>query len=399
MSEGPFQQSQTEEMRAAVRQVVQDTPVTDIHTHLYSPPFGELLLWGVDELITYHYLIAETLRASDVAYDAYYAMSKREQADLIWQELFVERSPISEACRGVLTVLNKLGLDVAARDLDAYRAYFAEQSVEDYVDTVFKTAHIESVVMTNDPFDDLERPLWETGVEGDPRFHAALRIDPLLTDWPRACERLKGWGYAVEESLGVETRSEVRRFLDEWLTRIKALYMAVSLPPTFAFPDETSRTTLIAECVLPVAREHNVPFAMMIGVKRNVNPPAAFGRGRRRLRGRGGRGAPVRGLSGQQVHAYDARPREPACVLRGGAEIPQPVPVWMLVVSQRSEPDRGDHADALRAARPERRAAALGLPHPGSAYLQMDAFPGHHRRRTWRQVRRHGGHGLDAYEG
>ncbi len=273
MSEGPFQQSQTEEMRAAVRQVVQDTPVTDIHTHLYSPPFGELLLWGVDELITYHYLIAETLRASDVAYDAYYAMSKREQADLIWQELFVERSPISEACRGVLTVLNKLGLDVAARDLDAYRAYFAEQAVEDYVDTVFKTAHIESVVMTNDPFDDLERPLWETGVEGDPRFHAALRIDPLLTDWPRACECLKGWGYAVEESLGVETRSEVRRFLDEWLTRIKALYMAVSLPPTFAFPDETSRTTLITECVLPVAREHNVPFAMMIGVKRNVNPP------------------------------------------------------------------------------------------------------------------------------
>ena len=37
-------------------------------------------------------------------------MSKSEQADHIWKHLFIERTPISEACRGILTVLKKLGL-------------------------------------------------------------------------------------------------------------------------------------------------------------------------------------------------------------------------------------------------------------------------------------------------
>ena len=48
--------------------------------------------------------------------------------------------------------------------------------------------------------------------------------------------------------------------------------MAVSLPPEFAYPEESARGTIIRECVLPVSRERNVPFAVMIGVKRAVNP-------------------------------------------------------------------------------------------------------------------------------
>lgn len=48
--------------------------------------------------------------------------------------------------------------------------------------------------------------------------------------------------------------------------------MAVSLAPDFVFPEDSSRGKLIAECVLPVSRDLNVPFAMMIGVKRGVNP-------------------------------------------------------------------------------------------------------------------------------
>jgi len=261
------------EMRAAVAQIVESTPVTDVHTHLYAPVFGDLLLWGIDETLTYHYLIAEVLRASDIPYDQYWAMSKKEQADFIWRELYVKRSPYSESCRGPLTVLNKLGLDVGARDLEGYRAYFAQQDVQGYVDTVFDRANVETVVMTNDPFDDLERPTWERGADIDGRFRAALRIDPLLTDWEGACKRLKAWGYEVTPVLDTETLAEVRRFLTDWLTRTGALYMAVSLPPTFRFPDESSCSALIATCVLPVALEHNVPFAMMIGVKRKVNPP------------------------------------------------------------------------------------------------------------------------------
>src|SRR5205814_10115556 len=97
--------------------IVDTTPITDVHTHLYDPAFGELLLWGIDDLLNYHYLIAESFRYFDFPYEKFWAMPKVEQANRIWDALFVQNSPISEACRGVLTTLNALGLDVKRRDL------------------------------------------------------------------------------------------------------------------------------------------------------------------------------------------------------------------------------------------------------------------------------------------
>ena len=66
----------TEQLKTTVFDAVETQSITDIHTHLFSPPFGELLLWGIDELLTYHYLIAEVFRKSDVSYQQFWAMSK-----------------------------------------------------------------------------------------------------------------------------------------------------------------------------------------------------------------------------------------------------------------------------------------------------------------------------------
>lgn len=262
----------TVDIRAIVGRVVAKTPVTDLHTHLYAPAFGPLLLWGIDEMLTYHYLAAEVLRVANIPYDAYWALPKKQQAELIWRELFIERSPVGEACRGVLTTLDRLGLDVAERDLNEYRNYFADQRPENHVDTVLKTANLKCVVMTNDVFDSIERPVWLQGFAGDKRFHAALRLDTLLNDWGRACPAMREWGYDVEPGLSPKTLSEVRRFLNEWLQKMGALYMAASFAPDFAFPEDSPRARLIESCVLPAGRDAGVPFAMMIGVKRNVNP-------------------------------------------------------------------------------------------------------------------------------
>ncbi|HPC17640.1 MAG TPA: glucuronate isomerase [Candidatus Hydrogenedentes bacterium] len=266
------QSMNTADIREVVARVVAQTPVTDLHTHLYAPAFGPLLLWGIDEMLTYHYLAAEVLRVSDMPYEAYWALPKKQQAELIWRELFIERSPMSEACRGVLTALDRLGLDMTERDLNTHRDYFMDRRPEDHVDTVLKTANLKCVVMTNDPFDPLERPVWMNGFAGDKRFHAALRLDALLNDWGRACATMREWGYDTEPGLGSKTVAEIRRLLDEWTQRMGALYMAASFPPDFAFPDDSPRGRIIESCVLPAGRDNGVPFAMMIGVKRNVNP-------------------------------------------------------------------------------------------------------------------------------
>src|SRR5271163_446799 len=94
-----------DDIQATVEDVLAATRFIDMHTHLYSPAFGKLGLWGIDELLTYHYLEAEFFRSSDLAPERYWKLSKREQAEAIWNALFVRNSPISESTRGVVAVL------------------------------------------------------------------------------------------------------------------------------------------------------------------------------------------------------------------------------------------------------------------------------------------------------
>src|SRR5258708_231181 len=98
-------------LRGQVEEIVQSAPLIDIHTHLFAPEFGDMNLYGIDELLTYHYLVAEMFRAAKVSPDQLWKMSKSDQADLVWKTLFVENLPISEATRGIVTVLSPFGLD------------------------------------------------------------------------------------------------------------------------------------------------------------------------------------------------------------------------------------------------------------------------------------------------
>jgi hypothetical protein len=256
----------------AVERAVRTTPVYDIHTHLYAPAFGDLLLWGIDDLLVYHYLVAEGFRYWDFPAADFWRLDKLSQAELIWTTLFEQRSPLSEACRGVLTTLHALDLDVRERDLPALRRWFAQHKIEGHLMHVMDLAGVRSICMANSPFDPAERAVWEKGWRHDPRFASALRIDPLLLAWPETGPRLAGWGYDVHPELGNRTFGEVRRFLGDWTQRMQPLYLMVSLPPEFLFPDESPAARLIENAVLPHCAEHNLPLALMPGVKRGVNP-------------------------------------------------------------------------------------------------------------------------------
>jgi hypothetical protein len=263
--------------RAQLEQALGDaldaTPVLDMHTHLYSADFGGLLLWGVDELVTYHYLIAEVCRAPGGPTPAeFYALGKQAQADRIWRHLFQDATPLSEACRGILTTLQALGIDVNGPDLSGAREYFADVTMDQHIDRVFELSNVGAAVMTNDPFDPPERPVWLASGCTDSRFIPALRLDGVLVFWEMNAPVLQSWGYAVTPELTANTCREVRRFLEDEIRRMRPVYMAVSLPDTFAYPAQDATATLIRECVVPVARETGVPFAMMIGVKRQLNP-------------------------------------------------------------------------------------------------------------------------------
>jgi hypothetical protein len=53
---------------------------------------------------------------------------------------------------------------------------------------------------------------------------------------------------------------------------MNAQYCMVSLPADFQYPDQNAATRLIDEAIMPHGREHHQAFALMIGVRRQVNP-------------------------------------------------------------------------------------------------------------------------------
>jgi hypothetical protein len=243
-----------ERVQSAVAQV----EIVDVHTHLFPPGWDRLFLAGVDELLTYHYLAAELLRADpSTSPEAFYAMGKASQANLVWQKLFIERTPLSEAQVGVVRVLTSLGLDPSANDLTEIRQWFAQQKPAEQVDRVLRLAKVDRVVMTNDPFDRVERDFWLSGAPRDERFLAALRIDPLVNSFADVV------GHLPE---GAEC------FLEEWVRQMKPKYMALSLPDDFVYPAADTRTKILQQAVIPVAKRHQIPLALMIGVRRQVNP-------------------------------------------------------------------------------------------------------------------------------
>jgi hypothetical protein len=99
-----------------------------------------------------------------------------------------------------------------------------------------------------------------------------LRLDRILVTWSAHWQVLASQGYQVDQQASGKSASEVQRFLMEWATRMRPAYMAVSLPDTFQYPQDTAGNRLLKEAVLPACRELQIPLSLMIGVRKQVNP-------------------------------------------------------------------------------------------------------------------------------
>jgi len=284
------------QLEATVREVVASSAAIDVHTHLFPHQHGGLLLWGIDELLTYHYLVSEffMVAPASVTHADFFASPKSKQADLVWKYLFLERSPISEAQLGVLTCLRKFGLGehLLRKDLAAIRAWFEQQSPLEHTDRVFDLAGLRYVVMTNVPFDHGEADTWVRPTaqidasshsfnENDvleqtfcsKRFKTALRCDPILKgDWGTilACLATRGLP---------ETLEGARAFLRAWAKVYSPEYVFASTPADFVYgsadtprqPGWPTATKLIDEVLLHVAKELGLPVALKLGAKRGMN--------------------------------------------------------------------------------------------------------------------------------
>ena len=311
------------DIHSVVWSEVRGQEVIDLHTHLLPPSHGALCLWGIDEMLTYHYLVSEYFMTApaNITPEAFFAMNKTKQADLIWTSLFIQRSPISEATRGVLTTLQALGLHNAIdnRDLDAIRRFYDDfrseglEGVEKFVNEVYRTAGVKYAIMTNIPFDSIEAQHWRPMKKEYPEtFKSALRVDPLLAGDRKTIENaLKSSGYAI-------SLEDARKYLHDWCDTMKPEYLMASTPHDFSLPPSEGGGTLsgvakkgvnesslqspfafteltgndcndcedtdnlpsvinessdfLTEVLMPVCEERDLPLALKIGAHRSVNP-------------------------------------------------------------------------------------------------------------------------------
>jgi hypothetical protein len=168
--------------------------------------------------------------------------------------------------------MTTLGLDPSKSDLTEARQFFEAQNLTEFTGRIMDLANVSELVMTNDPFNPNEAAVWKRTEALPSRFHAALRLDPLINNWASTCQVLAAEGFRCSGSLTPATIDGVRRFLDMWIVRMRPLYLAVSLPFDFSYGDHSVRTRILREAVLPTAHQHRLPLAMMIGVARQVNP-------------------------------------------------------------------------------------------------------------------------------
>ena len=97
-------------LEAVIREAVASTDVIDVHTHLFPPSHEPLMLWGIDELLTYHYLVGEFFMTPPAALkpDAFFALANGR--------VVVHVKCVSSQCQckinietQVIAVLNLLG--------------------------------------------------------------------------------------------------------------------------------------------------------------------------------------------------------------------------------------------------------------------------------------------------
>lgn len=277
-------------LEEAVQQEVEAVEAADVHTHLFAAGHGAgLMRYGIDAMLTYHYLVAEYLATSREGVEEFYALPQAEQAERVWQGLFVKATPFSEPCRGVLTTLCALGLreEVAARDLQAIRKWYAGQDADMFNEKMMRLARLRYVVTSDDPFEPLETASCTASRTQAPRYRSAVALDKLLEgDWASVCQALK---LAGEPCTLAGAASLLKRTVDA----LQPMLLTVATPHGVHYEEDPTTESSAKQIMdrsleggaakpspqevldlvaLPFCRTSGLPLSLRMGTRRGICP-------------------------------------------------------------------------------------------------------------------------------
>jgi glucuronate isomerase len=238
--------------------IINSTPIFDLHTHLFPPKHEGYFLLGFKNLLNYHYLIAELLTTANIDASTFYSYNDEKKASLIWKELFEKRTPVSEACAGVLSILKELNIEIKNKSFLSICDEYDKKIQSDK--NILKLSNVSSLVMTNNPFDLDEWSLFNTNDWDKKIYLASLRLDDLILDYEEALKKAK--------DQTSNQKNTIVTYLEKCYSQSNPLYAAVSLNlETFHTIFEDS----FWKDILVWLENKNLPLSLMLGVKRAVN--------------------------------------------------------------------------------------------------------------------------------
>jgi len=233
---------------SVLNEIISNTPVFDIHTHLFPETHEGYFLSGIDQILTYHYLTTEVLAATSLDPDEFFSKPLEKQAECVWDELFIRRTPISEAARGVVTLLNAFNIQNKKISYDELKTSYIKAHNNNTERQVLELSGVKKLIMTNDPFNEKEWSLFKKRDWDKNIYLSSIRIDKLFEN----------------------RKKDLSKFLEIKIKESKAKMFSSSL-------DGGGLLKLLVEkdftdVVMPLLAKNKMPLAIMFGVKRQVNP-------------------------------------------------------------------------------------------------------------------------------
>jgi hypothetical protein len=223
------------------------TKVVDIHTHLYPSQFKSFYKKGIIELLNYHYLVAEFLSSTKFKPVKFYELTDYKKAKIIWDELFLKKTPFSTSTMGILKILQKYEIKSYKISFEKLHKEFDKRKLDEL--DIFDLAGVKQVVMTNNPF--LNKELRILNENKNSKYKSSIRLDDLFST--KNISKIKD--------------IKTYEYIEKLIKKYNPAYFAIS---TNNF--EEFKFKSIFNQVLKILRKYNKPLMLLVGVKRKVNP-------------------------------------------------------------------------------------------------------------------------------
>lgn len=240
-----------------IEKFVNSTPIFDIHTHLFPSKFKKYYNVGLVKLLNYHYLKAELFSLGNIKIRNFNNLDDNKKAKIIWNNLFLNRYPLSTATQGVLRILKLYGVDDVNQKFDKILKITNDNQLSE--EDIFKITNIKQVVMTNNPFNKEERKI--LNLNRDNKYLNSIRIDDLFMEPKNKKNLFTSYYLSSNEKIKIAIR-EIKKILKN----NKPSYFSLSSENLDEF-----RNQLFFDDFLPLLRQSKTPMMLLIGVKRQVN--------------------------------------------------------------------------------------------------------------------------------